>query len=101
MKFWIFEDMRLKRVESIEWTRWMENADRRIHVTSVGNVEISTVFWGGVSLDFDEDPPRLFETMIFGGSLDESTWRYRTLGEAKQGHYDAVEKVKNEITKIK
>lgn len=28
--------------------------------------------------------------MVFGGSLDQFQWRYSTLGEAKQGHYEVV-----------
>ena len=100
MRYWILEDMRPKRAELMEWARWVEDADRRIDVTNVGNVKISTIFLGGVSLDSDVDLPRLFETMIFGGPLDQFQQRYRTLGEAKQGHCAAVEKVKNEIANM-
>lgn len=95
MKCWIFEDMRLKQVGPMEYIRWVKShPDRHIDSTNVGNVRISTVFLGGVSLDSDVESPRLFETLILGGSLDEYAWRYHTLGEAKEGHINVVEAVK-------
>ncbi len=90
----ILENMKPKQVGLVEWINWMGNADRRIDCTEIGSVKISTVFIGLVMAD-----PQLFETMVFGGPLDGDSRRYRTLGEAKQGHHDLVEKVKNERIK--
>jgi hypothetical protein len=48
----------------LEWGRWMQEADRVVLRTVVGEWRVSTVFLG---LDhwFGVGPPLLFETMIF------------------------------------
>ena len=57
----------------------------RVKYSAIGAVEVSTV-----SLEFDhqygDGPPLLFETMVFGGPMDGSQWRYATLEEAEKGH---------------
>ena len=60
-----------------------------------GDVSISTV-WLGINHQFGHGPPLIFETMIFGGDLNESCWRYSTEEEAREGHEKAVELVKGE-----
>ncbi len=96
MTHWILEDMKPKQVDSVTWARWFkETRNRFIHETTVGDIRISTVFLG-LNYRFGDGPPLLFETMIFGGPLDQSQWRYSTLGEAKKGHWDAVESVKGD-----
>ena len=63
---------------------------RRVGLTKVGGVEISTVF-----LTVDHAPhgltPILFETMVFGlvcsdTDFEYGCWRYTTWEEAEQGH---------------
>jgi hypothetical protein len=39
-------------------------------------------------------PPLLFETMIFGGPLDEEMWRYSSWDAAEAGHAAAVRKAR-------
>lgn len=51
---------------------------------------ISTVFLMFDHNWRDDGPPILFETMIFGGPLDQSQWRYCTWDEAEDGHLLAV-----------
>ena len=53
---------------------------------------VSTVFLG-IDHNFGEGKPLLFETMVFGGKLDEETERYSTWEEAVEGHNHMVEKV--------
>lgn len=68
--------------------------NRRVAYTQLVNATISTVF---LALDhsFGEDgPPILFETMVFGGELDQEQERYSTWAEAEQGHERWVQKVK-------
>lgn len=60
-------------------------------------VEVSTVF-----LCHDHDfsglgPPVLWETMIFGGPLDQDTRRYTSRADAVQGHAEMVERATNAI----
>ena len=58
-----------------------------IGVTKIGEVSVSTVFlWGH---------PLLFETMVFGGKLDQEQKRYSTWEEAERGHAAMVERVKS------
>lgn len=58
-----------------KWARWFDEADRQVAKEKIGEAVISTVFLG---IDYNherEGPPVLWETMIFGGPLDEETWR--------------------------
>lgn len=75
-----------------EWTdAWA--AVRIVAKTEVGPMHVSTVFLvldHCYSLDSDE-PPVLFETMIFGADPDDSYQeRYSTWDEAEKGHARAV-----------
>jgi len=72
---------------------WSEAA-RRVRWTGLFGVSVSTIF---LVLDHNWDwvdrRPVLFETMVFGGPLDESQWQYRTWDEAVAGHWRAVRMV--------
>ena len=73
-----------------EWGRWMEGGNRIIQRTELeSGVRVSTVFLG-IDHNFFGGEPLLFETMIFGGPLDEYQWRYSTRQEALKGHDEAV-----------
>ena len=63
---------------------------RTLDRTEIGPVLISTVFLGINHAFNDDGPPILFETMIFGGALDQYQQRYCTYEEAIQGHRLAV-----------
>jgi hypothetical protein len=77
----------------LDWARWYGTADRTVAKTDIGDVRVSTVFLG-IDHQFEEEgPPLLFETMIFGGALDEEQWRYSTWDEAVVGHAAAVAQV--------
>lgn len=54
------------------------------------DVEVSTVFLG-LNHAFCDGPPIVFETMIFGGQFHEMMWRYSTLEQAQQGHWEIVD----------
>lgn len=81
-----------------EWRSWMKIAHATLTWTPFFGprdvemrTEVSTVFLGldhGWSMV--PQPPVLFETMIFGGPLDDEQWRYCTKEEAIQGHRRAV-----------
>jgi hypothetical protein len=76
-----------------EWFAFVEQKDRlRVARTEVSGVEISTVFLP--MLWFNDKPLSLFETMIFGGKLDHYQIKYKTMAEAKLGHDQVVEQVK-------
>jgi hypothetical protein len=77
-----------------EWGTWLQHAhtERRLRHTLIDpDVSVSTVFLG---LDHGwilGDPPALWETMIFGGSLNGYQERYSSREAALLGHEVAVE----------
>lgn len=97
-KFYILRDLKLVQVGLYEWATWLQDMQNRIDLTTIGGVEVSTVFLGVdhnfCFSDLTNYRPILFESMIFGGPLDMFQWRYSTLGEAKQGHSELVAAVR-------
>jgi hypothetical protein len=72
----------------MRWARWFEtHNDERVVARDElpGGVTVSTVF---LALDhaFGYGQPVLYETMVFGGALDEEQDRYHTRDEAEAGH---------------
>ena len=66
------------------WTRWFEQADRSIARTVVTpDVTVLTTFSGSITLRQGE-PPRLFETRVFGGVLDS-----RNRGTARESRLNS------------
>ena len=68
----------------------------RVDVTKIDEVVISTVFLG---LDYRmsrRGPPLLFETRVFGGSLDRFQNRCATWDKAEAMHAEAVALVRGE-----
>ena len=63
----------------------------RTEITLSGlTILISTVFLG-IAYGVDETQhPIVFETMIFGGNLDCSQWRYSEISKAKTGHFEVM-----------
>jgi hypothetical protein len=58
----------------MKWAVWYESANRKVAGTSVRGATVSTVFLG-INHNFSEGPPILWETMIFGGPLDQEQSR--------------------------
>ena len=83
-----------KPADLMEWAHWFENADRQIDHTTVGDVRVSTVFLGLDHRFGASGPPILFETMVFGGALDQDEKRYCTWDEAALGHLAMVARVR-------
>jgi hypothetical protein len=80
----------------LTWAKWFEDGDkRRVALTEIGDVRISTVFLG-IDHSFGGGAPILFETMIFEGEHDQYQERYHTLEEAMIGHEKAVSLAKGE-----
>lgn len=80
-----------------KWGEWLEKNERHIGLDHVGkDVKVSTVFlgldhgfpWAG--LQEADYKPVLWETMIFGGPLNDEQWRYTSIEGAKAGHAKAV-----------
>jgi hypothetical protein len=76
-----------------EWARWFETADCRVAQTTVGESDISTVFVG-LDHSFGMGTPEVYETLVFGGPLDQEQERYATREEAVAGHEAMVARVR-------
>ena len=59
----------------------------------IGQVRVSTVFLG-LNHAFGDGPPLWFETMVFGGELDQEQERYSTIEQARLGHAQICDKVR-------
>jgi hypothetical protein len=88
------------------WWEWFENTTNRIvdYTEVTSECHVSTVFtglampnWSARSLAGGGSPPMLFETMIFGGPLDEYQWRYSSWDDAETGHKAAVRKAREAV----
>lgn len=79
----------------MKWAEWFEKADRHVADEKVGNVRVSTVFLG-LNHNFSQDgSPILWETMVFGGKLDQEQDRCSGSKEqAEAMHAKMVERVK-------
>lgn len=82
------------------WQSWIGNFDnRRVARDYVGDVEISTVFLP-CDHGFDAAAPVLFETMVFGGELDQEQRRYSTRTAALAGHAELLAAVRRTTMKL-
>lgn len=68
-----------------EYVKLREDDNFRVAKTTVGAAEVSTV-WLGLNHNLPGEPLAIFETMVFGGELDQSQQRYATEAQAAEGH---------------
>lgn len=95
MDFYILKGKKPKLVDLKTWANWSieHTAARHVAKTDVDNVYISTVFLGlDHSLGYGGQP-LLFETMVFGGKLNEYQERCSTWEQAERQHKSVVTKV--------
>ena len=71
--------------------------EKRVAFTEVGGIKISTV-WIGFDYSFGAGVPLIYESMVFGGPLDETQWRYPNRVAALAGHDQLVAHVRDEAT---
>jgi hypothetical protein len=94
------KDGQVSQVDNImDWARYFSADDRVVAKTELAGVEVSTVFLG-LDHNFGEGPPILYETMVFGGPLDEEMERYHTRAEAAAGHEMMVARVRDAIAGV-
>jgi hypothetical protein len=89
---YILEGHNTKAVDLMTWAKWFEKTERHVADDKVGDVRISTVFLG-LDHSFCGAEPLLFETLVFGGSLDGEMERYSTWDEAEAGHKQMVKRI--------
>lgn len=81
----------------IKWAAWCQKHDRRVAQETVGDCEISTVFLG-TDHSFSGGPPILWETMVFGGALDQEQDRCSGSKEqAEAMHIRMVDRVRRSV----
>jgi hypothetical protein len=73
----------------------METSPRVVTTTTVGDVQISTVFLG-LDHRLGPGPPLLWETLVFGGPLNGEPDRYSSRAAAEAGHLDMVARVRGQ-----
>ena len=82
-------------VDLATWGKWFAANNRIIEVTEINSeIDVSTVFIGVDHRLVGKGPPLLFETMIFGGPMDQEYWRYASWDDACVGHAVAVKKAR-------
>jgi len=91
---YILDGHKAVKVDLMTWAEWFEKIESR-HVAreKIGDAEISTVFLG-IDHSFGQGPPLLFETMVFGGALDQEQDRCTNWEEAETMHAAMCERVR-------
>jgi len=79
------ENNPVKEPDIIKWANWAKFGNKTVGKTTVGVAKVSTVFLG-IDHAYVGDKPMLFETMVFGGPLDEEFDRCSTWKEAENMH---------------
>lgn len=78
----------------MQWGEFMHApGNKRVAYNETGDTSVSTVFLGTDHSFGEEGPPIVFETMVFGGPMDQHTVRYSTWDEAQRGHVETCKKV--------
>jgi len=78
--------------DAVECAQWREanplsGPPNVVGMTKVGDADVSTVFLGLDHNFFgDGSAPILWETMVFGGDMDQNQWRYGSYEDALAGH---------------
>lgn len=80
----------------LTWARFVEVTDRKVAREAVGDAKVSTVFLGSDHGPREDGAALIFETMVFGGPLDQEMERYSTWAEAEAGHAAMVARVQGE-----
>ena len=96
-----FFDLDGEPISVLEWEVLFEDFEgRQIAYTDVGEVRISTV-WFGINYRFeDEGAPLIFESMVFGGEFDQTCDRYPNRHAALAGHDQLVTMVQSRAKKV-
>ena len=72
------------------WMRWHQITDHVICRDRIGDVLVSTIFFGLNRRSDPNSPQLIFETMVFGGAFGEYRECYETYSEAEAGHQRVI-----------
>lgn len=76
-------------VDFEEWAAWRTTANTQVILSVIHSfISVSTVFTG-INIGTVEKP-KIFESLVTGGSCDREKRFYSTWDEAVQGHYGLI-----------
>ena len=91
--YFLNEDKTYRPCNLHEWAMQFREIDRHVGDDIVDNCRVSTV-WLGLDNNYFEEPPLVFETMVFDAEKHGSdiySYRYTTWDEAIEGHKKAIQ----------
>lgn len=97
LRYYVLDaDNRVVAANLIERAQWFEAIGNRVvgYTQITSECQVSTVFLGLDHRFGGDGPPLVFETMIFGGPLQGSVWRYSSYDDADAGHKAAVRRAR-------
>jgi len=100
LRYYVLDaDNRPVAVDDFEqWAEFIETGNRTVGMTQItSEIMVSTVFLGLDHRFRGGGPPLLFETMVFGGPLDQAQQRYASYDDAEIGHKAMVRTVRAAI----
>jgi hypothetical protein len=109
-RFFKLEGKTAVPVSSAEYFQWViedpDSGSRKVrydeYLSGQDTVRVSTVFLMGINHRWiDRTDPLLFETMVFGGTMDQAQWRYSTWDQAEIGHQGVIERLLREMPHLK
>ena len=109
-RFFKLEGKTAVPVSSIECLEWIvqdpDHGVRRVrkdeYLSGTEEILVSTTFLMGINHRWmDGAEPLLFETMVFGGTMDQAQWRYSTWEKAEAGHQEVLDQLLREMQHLK
>lgn len=97
-KYYVLEGHSPVECDLNTWQKSIRNGPTRVARTDITDkIIVSTVFLGLNHRYLSEGPPILFETMTFGGSRNETMYRYSSWDDAEAGHNAEVKRVRQAL----
>lgn len=96
------ENRKVIEADLMTWARWFQDSKekRRVALFEQGGIRVSTVFLG-LDHNYDDGPPILWESMIFGGPNSEDQDRCSgTWDDALEMHKQMIERAMSPATRL-
>jgi hypothetical protein len=99
----MFYDRQGEPLSYPEWTvLFYDKSYAHVRATAVGEDVLVSTVWIGIDMSYgNQASPVIFETMVFGGELEDAVWRYSTEEQACAGHDKAVAAARFAIEEIR
>ena len=109
-RFFKLEGKTAVPIRSAEYVEWVvqdpDHGSRKVradqYLSGTDEILVSTTFLRGINHRWvDEAEPLLFETMVFGGTMDQAQWRYSTWEKAEAGHQEVLDQLLREMPHLR